>query len=152
MGTTVTPWLQKAMMGVDFHFLFFALIFLTAYPSLLALAILGRRSLWFVGTYCKNNTPGNTLWLRVAPSWEKLKAREEEVLSYSTLAEILLGFWLVVALVLPTRQILTCILYWNYLKTRYQVPRSHQQHAQAWGKLYQQAAPLLKVAPFLEKP
>lgn len=146
------PWLQKAMTGVDFHFLFFALIFLTAYPSIPALLIIGRHRLWAVCTYCSKNLPQNKLWLRFTPVWAKLKAKEPQVLAYAAMGEIMLALWLTVSLLMPSRQILTCILYWNCLKTRYQVPRSHELHAQAWKKLGAQAEPLFKALPILRKP
>jgi len=120
LATTVQPWLQRAMLCGDFHFLFFALIFLTAYPSIWVLLILVRRSLWAVCTYCVNKKVENKLWLMFKPTWGKLQAREMEVLSYAALSEILLAFWLTASLFLPSRQIITCFLYWNYLKTRYQ--------------------------------
>jgi hypothetical protein len=149
---TMAPWLQKAMMGVDFNFLFLALIFLTAYPSVWVLVILGRRSLWSVCKYAESNMQESRLWLLFKTTWDKLKAKEAEVLHYSTMAEILLGFWLVVNIFLPSRQILTCILYWNFLKTRYQVPRSHPLHAKAWLQIRQQVDPVLKKVPLLERP
>jgi len=151
-ATTLQPWLQKAMTGVDFAFLFFALIFVTSNPSVAALLILGRHRLWAVCTYCSKNTPESRLWLAFAPTWAKLKAQEQQVLAYAATAEILLAFWLTVSLLLPSRQILTCIMYWNYLKTRYQVPRSHELHAQAWRQLGQQIQPALKAVPILQKP
>mmetsp|Transcript_105974 Transcript_105974/g.309961 ORF Transcript_105974/g.309961 Transcript_105974/m.309961 type:complete len:273 (-) Transcript_105974:65-883(-) len=146
------PWLQQVMMGADFSFLFFALIFLPAYPSIVALLILGRHRLWHVCTYCSKNLPENKLWLKFAPYWAMLKAKEPQVLSNAALAEILLAFWLTVSLFLPTRQIITCFLYWNYLRTRFQIPRSHELHAQAWRQIGQKAEPLLKALPPLQKP
>jgi len=151
-STTIQPWLQKAMMGVDFHFLFFSLIFLTSIPSIWPIGILGRRSLWAVSSHYEKEESGPRLWQLFAPVWAKLKARQKEVLHGSAVAEILLAFWLTANLLLPTRQIFTCILYWNYLRTRYQVPRSHEQHAQAWRQLGDRVQPVLKVAPILNKP
>mmetsp|Transcript_5714 Transcript_5714/g.10260 ORF Transcript_5714/g.10260 Transcript_5714/m.10260 type:complete len:274 (-) Transcript_5714:82-903(-) len=148
----LAPWLQKAMMGPDFHWLFFVLIFLTAYPTVFAVLIIGRRSLWSVGTYYAKNQPDSRLWKAFSSTWDKLKAREAEVLQYSTLAEILLGIWLVVSWALPTRQILTTFLYWNFLKTRYQVPRSQQAHLQAWQMLGQKVDPIVSKVPILNKP
>lgn len=141
------PWMQKAMMSVDFHFLFFSLIFLTAYPSLPVLLILGRRSLWSVCTVCAKDYPENRLWLMFFPTWMKLQAQNAQVLEYSALAEVALGLWLAISICLPMRQILTCILYWNYLRMRYQVPRSHEQHKKAWGQIAVKTAFLFKI-PF----
>lgn len=152
LSVALQPWLMKAMMGADFQFLFFALIFLPAYASVWPIAILARRSLWSVCTQCAKTNSQNRLWLLFAPTWAKLKAREPQVLAQSAVAEVLLGLWLTISLMLPTRQIFTCMLYWNYLRTRYQVPRSHEQHLQAWRQLGGQIQPLLKVVPLLQKP
>eukprot|EP00913_Durusdinium_trenchii_P017125 g16105.t1 len=43
---TLAPWVQKAMSGVDFQWLFFVLIWIAAYPSVWAILLIGRRSLW----------------------------------------------------------------------------------------------------------
>jgi hypothetical protein len=150
---TVAPWLQKVMMGgVDFHFLFLAVIFLNAYPALPVALILGRRSLWTVCTYCQKNSPDQFLFKRFAPTWTKLNAKTEEVMIYASLAEILLGVWLAVSMFLPSRQIVTTILYWHFLKTRYQVPRSQKYQIQAWRSLDQQVAPVFNKVPILRKP
>lgn len=141
------PWLQKATMSADFPWLFFSLIFLTAYPTLWALAILGRRSLWSVCTVCARDHPESRLFKLFASTWQKLKAREAEVLDKSALAEVMLGLWLVVSIALPTRQILTCFLYWNYLRIRFQVPRSKPAHTKAWMLLEQKTGFLWKIGP-----
>merc|ERR1719352_1833220 len=86
------------------------------------------------------------------PRWEKLYANNTKIVEYSALSEILLGFWLVIALFLPMRQILTCVIYWNYLKMRYQVPQSQKSHGPAWAVLNQQASPILSKVPILQKP
>lgn len=150
---TLQPWLEKALHSVEFHFLFFALIFMTANQSLFALLILGRRSLWSVCTYCsKTPEAQGRVWLAFKPTWEKLKAMEPMVLQQSALAEVMLGFWLTISLFMPSRQIITCILYWNYLKTRFQAPKSATFHVKAWKQIETTAQPVLKVAPFLSKP
>lgn len=152
-GGPLQEWLQKVMPSVDFSFLFFALIFATAYPSILVVGILGRRSLWSVCTHCsKGEDTGGRLFAMFKPRWEQLKLQEARVLLMSALAEVLMGLWLTVSLALPTRQILTCFLYWNYLRMRYQAPRSHTVHLQAWKQLEQAIAPVLKFAPFVNKP
>lgn len=148
----LAPWLQKVMTGVDSHFLFFALIFISAIPSFWALLIPGRRSLWFVCTSCDKAKSEAFLWMRFQPTWAKLKAREAEVMLYSALAEVLLGIWLTVSLMLPTRQFLACLLYWSYLKMRFQMPRSREYHLQAWRQLGQMVDPALKAVPLLNKP
>jgi len=144
-SVVLQPWMQKAMLSVDFHFLFFSLIFLTAYPSVWVLLILGRRSLWNVCTVCTKDYPESRLWKMFEGTWKKLQARNTEVLEYSALGEVAMGIWLAVAILLPMRQFLTCILYWNYLRMRYQVPRSHEQHKKAWGVIAEKTSFLFKV-------
>merc|ERR1719330_1830932 len=130
MMPTVQPWLQKVLLTPDFHFLFFALIFIVANPALFPLLILARRSFWAVCTYCSKTPDAQGLvWKICKPAWEKVKPKEAEVLQQSALAEILVAFWLTVSLFLPSRQILTCILYWNYLRMRFMpLSRSSAHH------------------------
>jgi len=149
---TLQPWMLKARLSKDLPFLYFALIFAMAYPSLLAPLILGRRALWFVCTKCPTEFPENRLWKYFEPVWRWLKSREKEVLLYSSLAEIFLGIWLAVSLLLPSRQLLSTFMYWNYLKMRYQGQSSREVHDQAWRQMGQNIEPLFKVAPFLNKP
>lgn len=155
MMPAMQPFLEKALLSVDFHFMFFALIFVVANPSLFAVLILARRSFWAVCSYwVKTPEAQGRLWQLAKPLWEKLKAKEAEVLQQSALAEIMLGFWLTVSLFLPSRQILTCILYWNYLKIRYQaaVAGKSKHHIQAWDQIGNSTQPVLKMVPFLQKP
>lgn len=152
VSVKLQPWLQQAMTSADFPVLFFALIFLAAHPTIWVLLILGRRSLWSVCTVCAKEYPNNRLWKMFEPRWNGLKAQNNQILEYSAFAEVGLGLWLTVALFLPMRQILTCILYWNYLKMRFQMPRSNPQHAKAWGMIGQRVDPLFKALPILNKP
>lgn len=153
------PWLQKVMLSIDFHFLFFAAIFLMATPSMLgaiALLILGRRSFWAVCTYAAANMPESALWKRVLPLWTICKGKEEQVLRSCALGEIVLGFLLALRLFPPSMQSLMqaplCMFYWHFLKIRYQVPRSQKQHLPAWNLLGEKVAPLVKAVPLLSKP
>jgi len=151
----VKPWMQQVLTSMDFHFLTFGVIFLNAYPTIIAVGILGRRSLWFVASQCaKPESPyaNSFLWLRFKPLWERMKARDKEVVVYAALAEILLAFWLTANLFLPSRQIATCMMYWYFLTLRCQVPRSREYHLQAWQRLDASAAPLFKAVPILRKP
>eukprot|EP00929_Paragymnodinium_shiwhaense_P119764 TRINITY_DN91662_c0_g1_i1.p1 TRINITY_DN91662_c0_g1~~TRINITY_DN91662_c0_g1_i1.p1 ORF type:complete len:265 (+),score=28.59 TRINITY_DN91662_c0_g1_i1:96-890(+) len=154
MTVHMAPWLEKAIQSVDFHFLFFALVFLAAYPSIWPVAILGRRSLYTVCTYCAKNDAKNMIWTKVLKSqWEnKLKPREKEAQLYSALAEIVLGFYLAASLLTASRQIFTTFLYWQYLTIRYKVPRSHETHNLAWMQMGKKVDPLLKAVPILNKP
>lgn len=153
MMPAMQPWLQPVILSAEFHFLFFALIFVVANPSLFAVLILARRSFWSVCTYCeKNEDAQGVVWRLCKSLWEKCKASNAEVLQQSALAEIMLGVWLAVSLFLPSRQILTCLLYWNYLKIRFQAPKSAAYHVKAWGGVGNTVQPVLKIVPFLSKP
>lgn len=153
MASSVQPWLQKVMTNSkDFSWLFFALIFLTAYPNIAPLILLMRRSLWSVCSYAEkpaNNMDG-LVWGRLRPVWEaKLKPQTATINEYSARAEIVLGIFLVVSIALPTRQLLLTLLYWNYLTTRFKIPNSHEMHAKAWTWIGDKFGPVLKMAPFL---
>lgn len=149
----IQPWLQKVLLSVDFHFLFFSLIFVLATPSMFALLILLRRSFWAVCTFAaKTPEVQGKIWDRTKGFWEKCKAREAEVLQQSALAEVMLGFWLVISIFLPSRQIMTTFLYWNYLKIRFQTPKSQAHHMKAWMQVQNTVQPVLRMAPFLQKP
>uniref|UniRef100_A0A7S1AJ29 Uncharacterized protein n=1 Tax=Noctiluca scintillans TaxID=2966 RepID=A0A7S1AJ29_NOCSC len=153
--TQLAPYIQRVMMGPDFQSLFYSLIFIAAPPSLLVLPVLLRRSLWCLCIHCTSTNSENRLWLRFQPTWKKLRAPtvEAEVLQYNALAEILLGFWFVVNLFLPTRQIITLVLYWNYLKIRYQFEKTDKPfHSKAWQRLGAKVEPLLCMLPFLRTP
>lgn len=146
------PFFQEVMSAKEFHFLFFALIFLTAYPDPLVLFILGRRALFVLCNLAPKCAPNSFVWLRFQPTWEKLKQKEKTIVHYSVLAEIFLGFWLVVQMAMPTRQMMTTFLYWNYLKIRYQSPQSNATHGAAWRLLQEKTAPVFKAVPFLNTP
>jgi len=149
MATTLQPWLQKVMPTPNFQFLFFALIFLTAYPSIWVLAIIGRRAL---AACSKAEKSQSKLWSLFKFVWVKASAKENEAQVYAAFGEVVLGIWLTISLVLPTRQVLVCILYWNFLRTRFQVPgKSKELHTKAWQTLHQQAQPVLKFIPFSQK-
>jgi len=145
-------YLMKVTPSADFMSLFFCLIFMPAYPSLPVVALLGRRSLWTVCGHCQKTGQGGRLFAMFKPRWEALKTQEQRVLLAGAVGEILLGFWLTVSIALPSRQLLTTFMYWNYLKMRYQSPRSNQLHSQAWKSVEATVAPVLRVAPFLQKP
>eukprot|EP00401_Gymnodinium_catenatum_P019175 CAMPEP_0117519608 /NCGR_PEP_ID=MMETSP0784-20121206/32737_1 /TAXON_ID=39447 /ORGANISM="" /LENGTH=267 /DNA_ID=CAMNT_0005315569 /DNA_START=129 /DNA_END=932 /DNA_ORIENTATION=- len=82
----------------------------------------------------------------------EVEAKEKEVQLYSALAEIGFGIYLAVSVILPTRQLLVTVLYWNFLQNKYRVPRSHDVHLQAWRLVGQRVEPLTKALPFLQKP
>lgn len=146
------PWMMQVQQSIAFHFLFFGLIFLTAYPSLIPVGILARRSLWDVASQCNKADSERFVWRKFKPWWDKLQAKNEAVLVYSALAEVMLAFWLTANLILPSRQIITTIMYWQFLVIRYQVDRSKKYHAQAWQSLDTSTAPLFKAVPILRKP
>lgn len=148
----LAPYIQPVIHSPDLHFLFLALIFLTASPNHAALIILGRRSFWSVCKKCKKENSQHRIWLMVAPHWAQLEGREKELLVTFALLEILLGLWLAISLALPWRQILTCVLYWQFLKLRYQVPRSREYHGKAWQQLGLKVQPITSRVPILNKP
>lgn len=146
------PFFQEVMSSKEFHFLFFALIFLTAYPSVLVLCILGRRALFVLCTLAPKYAANSRVWRWFEPRWQQIRQQEKAIVFYSTLAEVGLGFWLVVQMAMPSRQIMTTFVYWNYLKIRYQSPQSSALHSTAWAFLHTKAEPLFRTFPFLNTP
>lgn len=146
------PFFQEIMSSKEFHFLFFAVIFLSAYPSVPVLCILARRALFVLCTLAPKYAQTWRVWLMFEPRWQMIKQQEKEIVAYSVLAEIVLGFWLVVQIATPSRQIMTTFMYWNFLKVRYQSPQSNASHAAAWRTLQAKTAPLFQALPFLNMP
>jgi len=150
VGVKIQPWLQNVLTRVDFHYLFFVLIFLAASPTVVVVALVGRRSFWVLCTDWEKTNSSNMIWSLVKPRWEALQAAgRKAIVEKCNLFEIGYGIWLVISLFLPTRQIFACILYWHFLKIRYQAGK----HKDAWlffDQTFAQKA--VKAVPLLQKP
>jgi hypothetical protein len=146
------PFLQTALRSVDFHYLFFVLIFLAADSTVLVALLITRRSLWTLCTLWSKKNSTNFIWRMIKPKWDLLQAdgqaKSKDIVEKCNILEVGFGFWLVISLFLPNRQIFACILYWHFLKIRYQAEKHHK----AWQLLNQKAAPLFKAVPILQKP
>ncbi len=141
-------WFGRCLSGAEFPFLFFALMFIHDYASqvgwafgladYVAVLILVRRSVWFLGTHAsKSSAVSNSRpWQMLGnPLWTFLKLKEPKVLEISTLAEVLIGFWLVLLVLTPARQLLNTFVYWTFLRVKYMAPRSRPGHLAAWQKI-----------------
>jgi hypothetical protein len=148
------PFLQKTLKSPDFHFLFFVLIFLAADQTVLVVLLIARRSLWTLCTKWSKESPATfpmrSIWPMMEPRWKSIKAsgQADDIVEKCNLGEVCFGFWLVISLFLPNRQIFACILYWHFLKIRYQAEKHHK----AWQLLAQKSDPLFKAVPILQKP
>lgn len=155
----VRPW----MASTDFHFLYLALTLVLSAPSWIVVVFV-RRSLWAVGTLCTKNYSNHPIWRRFSGAWTFCKHREDKILLYSIVAEIVFGLWLVVSCILafilpfflpafaPPRQLFTTFLYWHFLGFRFKSPpSSREKQIKAWKLLKTYAQPLLTKVPHLEK-
>lgn len=146
--TTYQAWLAQAAQGADFPFFMFTSIALSAQSlglgDLLAVAVVTRRAVWALGVAVEKRRDAGSLLRRVQDVWTAVKSREAVILKVMTLFEIFLGFYLVGMLLTPARQIFTVFVYWNFLRLRFNAPRSRALHSEAWTLIERWAQPLLK--------
>ena len=155
----------RCMHGAEFSFLFFTLLFMndTTSQSLgvipfgladyVSTLLVVRRSLWFLGSHGSTAWTNVTAWTRIGqPLWTRLNARSANVIELTSVAEIIIGFWLLLLIITPARQLLVCFVYWNFLRIRYLAPRSKASHVAAWSRIDASTRTLRRSVPFLEKP
>ena len=139
-------WISQAAQGADFPFFMFSSIFLSAQSvglgDVLGLFIVGRRALWAIGLALEKLQTDRSLIKRGQGLWRAVRANEAVVLRLMALFEIFIGFYLIAILLTPSRQIFTIFVYWNFLRLRFNAPRSRQLHTEAWTLLGGWARPL----------
>jgi len=159
-------WVAKAMSGAEFPFLFFSLIFLNAIATtlmgsvlpfgigeFLAFLVILRRSIWFIGNHGSKFWAATTIWAKYGSLiWSSLKYQEPMIMHIAVVSEIFIGFWFIVLLFTPARQLMNLFVYWNYLRIRYMSPRSRPGHAAVWIQLDDFTHGIRKSFPVLEKP
>ena len=158
-------WFAKCMNGAEFPFLFFSLAFLNDNASQVggvipfgiadyaSVVLIVRRSIWSLGTHGAKAWTSNGLWNRFGSRvWSFLKVKEGRVMEWVNLTEIMIGFWLIVLVLTPARQLMNVFVFWNYLRIRYMAPRSRPGHALAWSKIDAKTKSIRSAVPFLEMP
>ena len=156
---------SRCMSGAEFPFLFFALMFtndaatqnlglvpfgLADYVSTLLVI---RRSVWFLGSHGNSAWKGISVWDRFfQPIWNHLNARTSSIIQLSSVVEIIIGFWMIILILTPARQLMTCFVYWNFLRIRYLAPRSRPAHVAAWNRLDEKTRPIQISIPLLARP
>ena len=128
-------WLSNVAQGADFPFLLISMIFANSLgiADYLGLLIISRRSFWFIATHMSKAKSSSFIWKTVEPTWNVAKSLEDKVLLISATCEIMIGIWLIIILLTPQRQFLSLFVFWNYLKLRFNAPRSSQYHQRAWS-------------------
>ena len=158
-------WFARCMSGAEFPFLFFSLAFMSDNASQFggvipfgiadyaSILLIVRRSVWFLGTHGAKAWASNRLWSRFgARVWTALKIKEGRIMELVNLTEIMIGFWLIVLVITPARQLMNVFVYWNYLRIRYMAPRSRPGHVMAWQKLDAKTKSIRASIPILDKP
>jgi hypothetical protein len=156
---------SKCMSGAEFPFLFFALMFTNdittqqlglipfGLADYLSALLVIRRSVWFLGSHGTAAWRGIAVWDRFfQPIWTRLSANSTSIIELSGLVEILLGFWMIVLVLTPARQLMTTFVYWNFLRIRFMAPRSRATHVAAWAKLDARTRNLQQSVPVLARP
>jgi len=132
----------------DFAYVFLCGVFLPAAPNLLVVVIIFRRAVLSCNAYAAKNLPGNRIYARIKPMYDKhVKPREAQWKQMCNVLEIVLGFQLIVGILLPTRQILTTVLYWHFLKLRLSMQRSYPDAVAAWKTVEAKAGPIPRLIP-----
>ena len=155
----------KCMSGAEFAFLFFCLMFTNDATSkqvglipfglgdYVSAALIIRRCVWFLGSHGVVAWKGVSVWERFfLPTWTRLNARSNSIVEFSSLIEIGLGFWLILLVVTPARQIMICFVYWNFLRIRFLAPRSRASHQAAWSRVDTKTHSLRRSIPIIETP
>ena len=74
------------------------------------------------------------------------------MLEFCNLAEIAIGFWLILLIITPARQLMNIFVYWTYLRIKYMAPRSKPGHSAAWSRIDTMTTGLRASMPLLNKP
>lgn len=155
----------RSMSGAEFPFLYFAMTFSSDYATqagglfplgladIVSIGLIVRRSIWFLGTHGSKAWTGRTVWKSLGSRvWGALKANETRVMEVVNLTEIVMGFWVIILVFTPARNILTCFVYWTYLRIKYMAPRSRLAHQAAWSTIDKMTQRIQRSLPFIEKP
>ncbi|KAJ9461265.1 hypothetical protein DIPPA_22806 [Diplonema papillatum] len=151
-------YIQRAMAGADFHFLFFSMVWMGAPSNFLVALVLGRKSLWTVSTYLCKNHPENLLVRLYAPLWNRAAAHTQAILEQCTTFEIALG-GLVFMQVFTQGLIgfMVVYLHWSFLRASYHSPATTPTkpgalHKRTWAAIGQKVQPWLDSVPILQTP
>lgn len=144
-------WLGILSASTEFHWLFYSFMFLSATPFILVLLIPARRAMWTVMKFASKNFAGHPQFLAIKSKWDQIEAQEGHILKMASVGEIVLGFYLVIMLLTPARQILTVFMYYQFLKMRYHTPRTQKTAAEAWNYIGEKTNPYVEKLPPLQK-
>jgi hypothetical protein len=140
------PYLAQVSQSTEFHFFFYSCVWMNAPPFFLVLLVPGRRALWSVMTYMAKvaASGGMPQWETIRPQWEAIKSQEKDILVYSSMVEISLGFYLLAMLIIEQdiSRLMTIFIYWSFLRIRYHAPRSKVTHEPAWTRIGELAGPV----------
>eukprot|EP01061_Rhynchopus_euleeides_P016864 TRINITY_DN28202_c0_g1_i1.p1 TRINITY_DN28202_c0_g1~~TRINITY_DN28202_c0_g1_i1.p1 ORF type:complete len:238 (+),score=71.97 TRINITY_DN28202_c0_g1_i1:132-845(+) len=155
----VQMWVARVMQGSEIQYLMFAMVWMSAPPSLAVAVVLGRRSLWSVCTRMSASYAESTAWRVLGSIWTPLKAQEVRILKLCVQLEILLGFVVIFRIFTSGMSgALSAYMYWSFLRMRYTVAlnakptNAARLHREVWAWAYTTAEPLLSAVPILNTP
>lgn len=123
-------------MSNEFHYITTAGLFLTSRPFFLCNLPQAIRSVQAICQFFITTLPSNPL------SAVASKVLRQDLDSFCASLEVLIGFVLLIELLLPTRNFLICIMYWQFMRARYmtemQKPYSTKFLVNAFGMVKEQ--------------
>lgn len=153
-------YLATVQQSLEFAWLFYGFIFLSADPMVLILLIPARRSLSAVLKFSKKKleefskmpaTAGNPYVkqiLAMKPQLDALEQKDEQLQAYAALGELVLGFMLLMKIaVIGMGGVFTALLYWQLLRMKFHHPKMRAKQIAAWKVVGERANPLLEKAP-----
>eukprot|EP00392_Amoebophrya_sp_AT5.2_P017589 g17971.t1 len=145
-------YIAQVIPSIEFHWLFYTLVFFNGPQYVLALIIPARRSFWNILKTQGAVILSHPQFAAYKPQYELLMSQEKQVLLYFTLVEIALGFYLIAGLVVfEEKPFLSVVLFWQFLRMRYQAPRNRAMQDQAWGLVGEKVDPVVGKVPPLAK-
>lgn len=160
----VKIYLAQVQMSLEFAWLFYGFIFLSADSNLLIVLIPARRSVSGVCKFVKKkieemgkagtqraaqNNPQLATILSAKPYLDEFETRDEaQFQSLAAVAELLLGFFLIIKVfVTGFNGAITAMLYWQLLRLKFHHPKTKSKQIAAWSVIGDKVEPIFALAP-----
>ena len=157
-------WFVPFTMDADFHQLFFAAIFLSGRPQLVAVIPLGSRAMLLAMAYANKNYSNHFLWLNYGKkAYSYVESNLMKLMQVVAMMEVSLGFLLVLdGFVSSGKGLMRAFMYWHWLKLKFKYERYKfagnsnlaykQYHTIVWYQLHEAiAVPVVRRLPIVQK-